>query len=110
MANRRANWLIERDYESASQGRLPQLRQGGAVIGLTLPYNHVHIFGPRMSLPPSRSELPLLFVIADDDFNVYYYGAANEKAEFEPLDMYGEPHAGATMIAYKRGANQWDIL
>ena len=106
----KANWLIQRDYEAVADNRLPQLNpRTGNVEGLNLPFKHVDIFGPRMSEPPNRSELPLLFVIADDDGNIYYYGAANEKAEFEPLDMYGRPNAGATMIAYKRGT-KWDVL
>lgn len=59
------------------------------------------------------------FRLLDDDRNLYYEGrfiddSENEEyqpeAEFQPLDCYGLPNAGCTIIQYKNEAGEWEDL
>jgi hypothetical protein len=59
------------------------------------------------------------FRLLDDDRIPYYEGlfiddSENEEyqpaAEFQPLDCYGLPNAGATIIQYKNAAGNWEDL
>ena len=40
------------------------------------------------------------FRMLDDDGEVYYHGRSSIKDSFQPLDDFGEPNAGCTMIQY----------
>lgn len=108
-----AHWLITHDFVSALSGGgdLPQFNpQAGGVRALAAsPSKEVSIWGPRNATKPDPKNLPLDFIIADDDGNVYYRGLADEQAEFQPLDMYAGPNDGATMIAYRR-SGKWEVL
>lgn len=106
-----ARWLITQDYISDPSGDLPKFNpQKGGVHGLAAkPSKEVSIWGPRTATKPDPKNLPLQFILADDDGNVYYRGIANDNADFQPLDMYAGPNDGATMIAYLRGG-KWDVL
>lgn len=59
------------------------------------------------------------FRMLDDDGNLYYEGlfiddSENEdyqpEAEFQPLDCYGLPNAGAVTIQYKNAAGEWESI
>lgn len=44
------------------------------------------------------------FRMLDDDGNIYYYGESNDNESeraFAPLDYFGEPNAGCSIIEYK---------
>lgn len=49
------------------------------------------------------------FRMLDDDRNVYYQGAFVGSDMFEPLDNFGAPNAGCTIIEFKRG-NAWVMV
>ena len=47
----------------------------------------------------------------DDDRNLYYKGRISGDYDgFEPLDDYGMPNAGATIIQYKGKSGGWEDL
>lgn len=62
------------------------------------------------------------FRMLDDDRIVYYYGRwiEDEEAEslafeacvddFQPLDNFGAPYAGCTIIQYRNDKGQWEDL
>lgn len=59
------------------------------------------------------------FRLLDDDRIPYYEGrfiddSENEEwqptAEFQPLDAYGMPNAGCTIIQYKNADGEWEDL
>lgn len=53
------------------------------------------------------------FRLLDDDEIVYYYGrctSCDDEAAFAPLDDFGMPNDGATMIEYKTADGSWEVL
>lgn len=52
--------------------------------------------------------LPHKFRMLDDDGEVYYEGFCNRES-FQPLDDFGMPNAGCTMIEYQNNG-KWELL
>jgi hypothetical protein len=59
------------------------------------------------------------FRLLDDDRNLYYEGLFIDdgeaekweiETEFQPLEAYGRPNAGAVIIEYKNSKNEWEAL
>ena len=56
------------------------------------------------------------FRMLDDDGNVYYYGIVaaadieSEEAAFGPLDDFGAPNAGCTMIQWRTEDGEWETI
>lgn len=85
----------------------------------------VGVEGPRDMTPEQRAQLDagegLTFKLYDDDEELYYTGRIVGIADpnivtgglpeeaFAPLDDYGEPGAGCTMIKYRIGG-KWEVL
>ena len=54
--------------------------------------------------------LPYRFRMLDDDGAVYYEGFCSRES-FQPLDDFGMPNAGCTMIEYWNNENhKWEVL
>lgn len=72
--------------------------------------NAVGLVGPR-SYEGDGMELTIPFRMRDDDRELYYEGRVDlltyEENPFQPLDCFGEPNAGATIIEYKDAHGQW---
>ena len=52
------------------------------------------------------------FRLLDDDGVIYYYGkyvGPDDESLFEPLDCFGMPSAGCTVIQYKLN-NRWEFV
>lgn len=49
------------------------------------------------------------FRMLDDDSELYYEGRCTIKDSFQPLDNFGMPNAGCTMIQY-RNKGRWETL
>ncbi|CVK21561.1 hypothetical protein [Sporomusa sphaeroides] len=55
--------------------------------------------------------LPYRFRMLDDDGEIYYYGLSSSDSSFAPLDSFGMPNAGCTMIEYYNvKTKKWEIL
>lgn len=104
-----ANWIILTDYISTDNQPQFEPRSGMVRGGLRAGGKDVAIWGPRDAAKPNPETLPHEFIIADDDGVVYYRGVAKSNSSFAPLDMYGYPNDGATMIAYREGST-WHVL
>ena len=75
----------------------------------------VKIYGPKECpqdlLNKLRAGEGTEFEIYDDDNILYYKGRIIGACYgFEPLDDFGEPNAGATMIKYKNKEGEWEVL
>ena len=69
--------------------------------------NAVGMMGPRDCKVLTDEEMPLSFMMYDDDGLCYYDGITDvdpmegsEDEVFAPLDHFGRPNAGATRIDY----------
>ncbi len=103
-------WIITRDL-------LPD-RSAPAPSNL----NAHGLTGPRLATDTSisllRSGVGKPFRILDDDGIVYYHGLwlntpdcdPYDAPEFQPLDDFGAPNAGATEIQYRNLHGQWETL
>jgi len=49
------------------------------------------------------------FRLLDDDRNVYFRGVCTPNVDFEPLDEYGMPDSGCTIIEFREGG-RWVAL
>lgn len=71
--------------------------------------------GPRglvMSIEKIKTE-GLEFRLRDDDGELYYTGfylGPDDETKFAPLDDYGMPNAGATVIEYRGESGEWERL
>lgn len=86
--------------------------------------NEVGTFGPRPAVVQSRAELEKnenaeQFRLLDDDRILYYEGVIapvldytmdDVDAWFAPLDDFGMPNAGCTIIRYKNNMGGWEDL
>jgi hypothetical protein len=72
----------------------------------------VGLVGPRASTITfeeiKKSKNKKLFRMLDDDREVYYHGyIVGEFDGFEPLDDFGTPNDGCTIIQYKNSEGKW---
>ena len=85
-------------------------------------YGH-GVQGPRTARPETLARLDAgegePFRLLDDDQIVYYHGRFiddseaedyDAEPEFQPLDCYGTPNAGAAWIQYENAHAQWATL
>lgn len=83
----------------------------------------VGVQGPRTARPEILARLDAgegeAFRMLDDDEIVYYHGRFIDDAdaedyrgetEFQPLDCYGTPNAGAVTIQYRNESGTWETL
>ena len=58
-----------------------------------------------------KSAVPHPFRMKDDDRELYYSGLSSCDSSFAPLDDFGGPDSGCTIIEYKNPKTQaWEIL
>jgi len=69
--------------------------------------NAVGLMGPHNCDPAIPCGLP--FRMSDDDKVLYYEGKAS-RVGFEPLDDFGAPNAGCTIIEFLSHAGTWEVL
>jgi len=53
------------------------------------------------------------FRMLSDDREVYYHGlyvGPDDETLFAPLEDYGTPNSGCTIIEYKNAAGRWEVL
>lgn len=119
----KAKWIITKSYietlphegSNNVQPLMVAARNGGPSYGrIEFPKDcdpavDVEVSGPRDAEAPDLDALTHDCALVDDDMNVYYTGRWCEEAEFEPLDMYGTPDAGAVHLFIKRG-EYWEAL
>ena len=86
-------WVISSDLTSPSGDE-----------GLTGPFD-LH---PEIQLRLAKGE-GREFRLLDDDKKVYYLGKIVGSEGFEPLDDFGMPNAGCTIIQY-RSSDRWETL
>ena len=56
-------------------------------------------------------KLPHRFRMKDDDGEICYYGRSSSDSSFAPLDDFGMPNAGCTMIEYyNTERKKWELL
>lgn len=82
--------------------------------------NAVGIVGPRSAKLTAdeiiRHPQARRFRMKDDDGELYYEGVMvvtpedGDEAEFRPLDDFGMPNAGATIIEYQNADGNWEPL
>jgi len=102
-------WIITRDLISD---------KGEKVTGLMGPRNITDATQARLNDGEGEK-----FRMLDDDSIPYYHGRYLEDDseqedgifapgtdEFQPLDNYGAPNAGCTMVEYKDEAGEWQTL
>lgn len=83
----------------------------------------VGVEGPRTARPETLARLHAgegeQFRMLDDDQIVYYHGRFIDDAdaedyrgetEFQPLDCYGTPNAGAVILQYRDETGTWNTL
>lgn len=83
----------------------------------------VGVEGPRTARPEILTRLAAgegeAFRLLDDDGYVYYHGRFIDdsdaedydgEAEFQPLDCYGTPNAGAVTIQYRDTTGAWETI
>lgn len=73
------------------------------------------VFGPRgLTLPVQQIEAQgREFRMLDADGALYYQGfylGPDDERMFAPLDDYGLPNAGATVIEYRTESGGWEAL
>jgi len=76
-------------------------------------YKVVEILGPRDNKLSSEEiqKKGEKFRLYDDDMILYYEGylCGEDYHGFEPMDDYGEPNAGCTIIEYYKDG-KWEVL
>ena len=97
VASSRYGWIIDNDYISGGSDN----RKGTS--------------GPRGISPEMLHSLKSgegdKFQMFDDDKELYYSGRiVGDYYGFEPLDDFGEPNAGCTLIKYVSGPNKGRFL
>lgn len=80
-------WIIDIDHEA------DQTAKAGTNL------NAVGVSG-RVGKNDKPAEFTCKFRMLDDDRNVYYEGRADRNGTFDPLDDFGEPNFGCTIIQY----------
>lgn len=70
------------------------------------------VFGPRGATKEDLSRCTIPFQMYDDDGELYYSGRMSEECDgFEPLDDFGMPNAGCTIIKLRNAeTGEWEIL
>lgn len=87
-------WIIDKDHIADQNAKAPSNA------------NAVGMAGPR-GYKGDGTELTHRFRIIDDDRELYYEGRSHEDGSLDPLDHFGTPNAGATIIQYRNKQNQW---
>lgn len=80
-------WIIDKDH-LADPTKPPKTNA-----------NAVGIAGPR-SYTGDGKELTHKFRMLDDDRELVYEGRSHDSSSFAPLDNFGMPNAGCTIIQY----------
>jgi hypothetical protein len=83
----------------------------------------VGVHGPRTARPETLRRLDAgegePFRMLDDDQIVYYHGRVIDdhdaedyhgEPEFQPLDCYGTPNAGAVWVQYRDATGTWTTI
>jgi hypothetical protein len=98
MSKVKYGWIITRDMFT-----------GGDDMGVTGPQWIATDIKLRLEAGEGRN-----FRLKDDDGNVCYYGryiGPDTEELFGPLDDFGEPNAGCTMIEYLvEATHDWEII
>lgn len=71
--------------------------------------NAVGIRGPH-DYEGDGTELDVPFRMLTDDRDLVYEGRTHEHGIFEPLDCFGEPNFGCTIIQYLSPRGEWTDL
>ncbi len=101
-------WTITKDY--IADETAPQPSNANAV-GMVGPRHAKFTAEEIIAHPQGRK-----FRIKDDDGEMYYEGVMvitpddGDEAEFRPLDDFGAPNAGATIIEYQRPDGTWEMV
>lgn len=98
-------WIITEDLEANPEFKAPH------------PENAVGMMGPKWLDDDVRASLLAgdgdQFQMLDDDLNIVYRGRfvgdSQSEQGFRPLDDFGTPNYGCTIIEYKRGKG-WERL
>lgn len=80
-------WIIDKDY-----GAAPNAKPGTNA-------NAVGVMGPR-GFNGDQSKLVHRFRMLNDDRELAYEGRSDDDSSFGPLDDFGEPNVGCTVIQY----------
>lgn len=89
VAKVQVGWIIDKDCLADESAKAPSNS------------NAVGMIGPR-GYTGDGSDCVYKFRMLDDDNEVYYEGRCNKPDSFAPLNDFGMPNAGATMIQYRQ--------